>query len=172
MKNFFIASFVALTLSAGSATLALAQNENNDATTSKLTAHLKERGFTKCMERIDKITNFVINSGLHSAVVYFDEKKNDENIVSFLMGREGNDANYLASLDFTQNDSCSATYEITRIWVDACPDVLEAAYEEYQNPRPLHGGFTVLSKSDGLHLAVRALPGDSGCLTVQKEIIF
>jgi len=137
----------------------------------QLATKLDELGFENCLSRINDISNFVVSQGEHSALLFFDEKKRDQTLVSFIVGRGGENQNYLATLDFTQNEECSATYEITQIWIDSCEDVVEAQFKTYTKGQILHGGFTMMSKTDHLHVAVRALP-EAGCLTVQKEVIF
>jgi len=137
----------------------------------QLASKLSELGFENCLSRINDISNFVVSEGEHSALLFFDEQKKDQTLVSFLVGRGGENQNYLATLDFTQNAECSATYEITQIWIDSCEEVVASQFKDYAKGQTLHGGFNMLSKTDNLHVAVRALP-EAGCLTVQKEVIF
>jgi len=137
----------------------------------QLAKKLDDLGFKNCLTRINDISNFVVSQGQHSALLFFDEQKKDQTLVSFIVGRGGEDQNYLATLDFTQNTECSATYEITQIWIDSCEDVVASQFKDYAKGQTLHGGFSMMSKTENLHVAVRALP-EAGCLTVQKEVIF
>ena len=94
-----------------------------------------------------------------------------ENLVSFLVGRSGENQNYLATMDFVQNEQCTATYEITRVWSSTCEEVLAAEFSGYVEPLDVPGGFQIRNNGPHLHVAARNLAAD-GCLTVQKEVIF
>ncbi len=163
-----------LSVAAASAFFPLAISTAQEAETpelNQLTNKLSELGFSKCLNRINDITNFVVSKGEHSALLFYDNNKKDETLISFVVGRGGENQNYLATLDFSQNEDCSASYEITQVWIDSCEDVVAAQFKDYTEGQDLHGGFSMMSKSDNLHVAVRVLP-EAGCLTVQKEVIF
>lgn len=151
-------------------TISTAQ-ETEKAELNQLASKLNELGFSKCLDEINDITNFVVSKGEHSALLFYDDQKKDESLISFVVGRGGDNQNYLATLDFSQNEECSASYEITQVWIDTCEEVVEAQFKDYSDGQDLHGGFSMLSKGDNLHVAVRVLP-EAGCLTVQKEVIF
>lgn len=143
----------------------------NDASKLSLTKAFVDLGIDHCMDRVDDIAQHIVSDGEHASMVYFAEADPEKQMLSLLVGRGGENDNYLATIDFSQNDSCSATYEITRLWSDNCSDVIKRAYPDYNLRGAMPGGFELFERNANLHIAVSSL-ADNGCLTVQKEMIF
>lgn len=161
---------VAALIGLGAGMPAKAQDEKK-STHALVMERLGELGLTRCVDRIDSVLDFLASKGDSDILVYFDEQQSNDNLVSFLIARSTENQNYLATLDFSQTDTCSSTYTITRVWASACAEVLEKEYPNYGNPKPLHAGFELRMANQNLHVAARQI-SESQCLTVQKEVIY
>lgn len=138
---------------------------------SELSKAFVDLGIEHCMDRVDDVSRHIVNDGNHASMVYFAETDPERQMLSLMVGRGGDNDNYLATIDFSQNEKCSATYEITRLWSNSCGDVVKTAFSDYSLRGAMPGGFEVYERNSNLHVAVSSL-ADNGCLSVQKEVIF
>jgi len=142
-----------------------------DASRLDLTKAFVDMGIEHCMDRVDDVSRHIVPDGDHASMMYFAETDPEKKMLSLLIGRASDNDNYLATLDFSQNESCSATYEITKLWSNNCVEVISSAFPGYSLRGEMPGGFKLYERTANLHVAVSDLT-DSGCLTVQKELIF
>ncbi len=156
-------------ISAGS-TFLQAKTEAPQATT-ELAQAFVDLGIEHCMDRVDDVSGHILNQGKHASMIYFAEADPERQMLSVLVGRGGDNDNYLATIDFSQNEKCSATYEITRLWSNNCAEVVQTAFAGYKPKGAMPGGFELFERNANLHVAVTGL-ADNGCLSVQKEVIF
>ena len=137
----------------------------------ELTQAFAELGVQHCMDRVDDIARHIVNDGEHASMVYYADANPETKMMSLMVGRGGENDNYLATIDFSQNTSCSATYEITKLWSDSCDKVARVAYPDYVLRGAMPGGFQLFESNANLHVALSSLTPD-GCLSIQKEMIF
>jgi|GEM_PF-5241240 len=142
-----------------------------DSSRLELTKAFVDMGIEHCMDRVDDVSRYIVRDGEHASMMYFADTDPEKKMLSLMIGRGSDNDNYLATIDFSQNETCSATYEITKLWSNSCTDVVASAFPEYRRRGGMPGGFELYERSANLHVAVSAL-ADSGCLTVQKELIF
>ncbi len=141
------------------------------STTQQVMNKLSSLGLSQCADRIDSILGYVARKDASDILLYVNPQKTDGSMVSFLVTRSVQNENYLATLDFALNESCSASYEMVRVWSSSCADVLSSEYASYANPAQIGAGFELRRANDHLHVAARQI-GQAQCLTVQKEVIY
>lgn len=125
----------------------------------------------KCLQRVHNLSQFLMAGGQSSGLIHYSPEKPGSHLFAATLGQQGPVGVHLGMMNMAQDATCSASYEIVKVWANTCPQVVQSAYPAYQLKTELAGGTAVLELNPDEQVYAMATPGN-GCVTIQKGMVF
>lgn len=140
--------------------------------TNQIMADAKQKKVKEsCLARVNNMSTFLVGSGQYSSMTYAAPKDADENLFSAVIGQQDKGGSYLAFMDMSPDDNCSATYDIVKVWANNCQQVAANTFPQHKVLGQMAGGAWAFELNANTHIFALESPGQ-GCVTIEKHMLF
>jgi hypothetical protein len=135
----------------------------------------RRNGVSRCIPRINQVTEFLVGSFNHSGQVINDVTGDvNQRLVSAVIEIASPDSLAFASATFApaaNSGLCSATYDLVTYWPLECSKVAETSFKTFKPSRLLYRNIQTMES--GAYGRVFLMPaGPKGCVSIKKEWLF
>lgn len=138
-----------------------------------ITQALAQQGISKCLGRVEQITNYLTANTQSGVMTFTAPAEADRQLASLSMEIQAPNVFSYASAAFSPGagpNECSAMYEAVTYWNNTCNDVGRKAFGNFKVIAPLRQG--IASLDGGPTLKVFLIPAGEGCISVKKEMVY
>lgn len=162
------AALLTAVLAAHTASAQEAGEQSGGEADNLIVADARQRGVTRCIERIEAVTDRVLGDANIGGYVIVDNDNPDDGIYTVMVSRQSpRGGTQMVSLSVARDENCSASYDVTSVWGAACPRIAQRWFPNYDPEVQLPGEVVVRTAEAKQQVYMVPLPG--GCMTIQKE---
>ncbi len=129
-------------------------------------------GVSKCLGRINQVTNFVTANSQSGTYLFVSPKQPDKSIISANLEVQAQNALTFASASFapTGSDGCGGMYEAVTYWGENCDAVGAKGFPQLKKLGVIQRHVQVMQGEGTMRLFL--MPAGQGCISIKKEVIF
>jgi hypothetical protein len=132
-----------------------------------------QRGALACASRVEQVSNYLDVGRGSGGLLMFTPGQADQQLFGLSLGLpmpNGNSAYVSASFAPHQANGCGATFDAVSYWPSPCEAVASQQFAQLKPARALRKDIAVLD--GGLAMKVFLMrAGDSGCISIKKELV-
>lgn len=139
----------------------------------QITQAVAQAGVSKCLGRINQISNFLTANTQSGAMLFTAPAEADRRLASVSLEVQAPNALSYAGATFAPGagaNECSGMYEAVTYWNNTCNDVGSKAFGTFKRANPLRQ--VIASLEGGPTVRVFLIPAGQGCISIKKEMVY
>lgn len=144
----------------------------NPITVNAITGMAARAGVTKCLTRVNQVTNFVTANSESGAYLFISPNQPDDSFISSSLEVQQKKILTYASASFAPvgSGSCGGVYETVTYWPENCEIVGSKGFAKLKNVGVVQKHIQIL-QGDG-NMRMFLVPAGAGCISIKKEVIY